>query len=494
MTRALYLTVFMVAVCGLVYELVTAAVASYLLGDSVTQFSTVIGTYLFSMGIGSFLSRFIERDELRRFIEIEVLVGVVGGLSAPLLFLAFGYLGALRSVLYPVVAVIGILVGLEIPLLLRILKDRLQFSRLVADVLGWDYVGALAASLLFPLVLLPRLGLVRTSLFFGLLNVAVGLWTLWLFRTFLLRTRDLWIRSVASFVGLALLFAYADSLTLAVEERYFGAPVVLARSSPFQRILVTRENADVRLYLNGHLQFSTQDEYRYHEALVHPGLGSRPWAKRALVLGGGDGMAVREILKYPHVESILLVDLDPEMTALFRDHELLSALNGGALRSPRVTIVNEDAFVWIEACRETFDFAVVDFPDPTSYSLGKLYTTRFYQALRERLHPEGLAVIQSTSPLSARRSFWCVVETVRAAGLRPFPYHAYVPAWGEWGFVIAVPRGFEMPERLPDGLRFLTPATLKTLFEFPPDMGPMAVEVNRLDNQVLVRYYEAEWR
>jgi len=248
------------------------------------------------------------------------------------------------------------------------------------------------------------------------------------------------------------------------------------------------------LFLNNNLQFSSRDEYRYHEALVHPGLSATPGARQVLVLGGGDGLAVREILRYDTVESITLVDLDPEMTRLFAEHPLLTPLNGNALNSPKVKMISADAFRWLEENSEVFDFIVVDFPDPTNYSLGKLYSTVFYRLLEKRLAAHGVIVVQTTSPLYARQSFWCIVRTLESVGPTVMPYHAYVPAFGEWGFALATRQPWRFPDRYPPGLRFLTPEITPTLFQFPPDMGPVDVEINRLNNQILVRYYENEWR
>jgi spermidine synthase len=257
--------------------------------------------------------------------------------------------------------------------------------------------------------------------------------------------------------------------------------------------VLTRWKDDLRLFLNNNLQFSSRDEYRYHEALVHPGLSAVPGARRVLVLGGGDGLAVREVLRYDSVEAVTLVDLDPEMTRLFASHPLLTPLNQNALNSPKVRIVNADAFRWLEQNAETFDFIVVDFPDPTNYSLGKLYTNTFYRLLEKHLAANGTAVIQTTSPLYARQSFWCIVRTLESVGLRVAPYHAYVPAFGEWGFTLATRQPWREPDRYPPGLRFLTVEATAALFQFPPDMGPVEAEINRLNNQILVHYYEREW-
>jgi spermidine synthase len=494
MSYAIYVTVVVVATAGLVYELVAAAAASYLLGDSLTQFSTVIGAYLFAMGVGSFLSRYLQRGLAARFVQIEVLVGLAGGWAAALLFVAFGHTTHFRAVLYGTVGVVGMLVGLEIPLLLRLLRHRLVFRELVAQVLSLDYIGALAASLLFPLLLVPRLGLIRTGLLIGLANAAVGLWSTWIFRRELGAPGYLRAFAAAAMLCLGGGAVAADRITDWSEDRLYADDIILARTSPYQRIVLTRWSDDLRLFLNGHLQFSSRDEYRYHEPLVHPAMASHPAPRRVLVLGGGDGLAVREILRYAAVERVTLVDLDPEITRLFAENPLLTAVNGHALRDPRVRIVNADAFVWLAETRETFDVVIADFPDPHNFSLGKLYSRTFYRVLRARLAPGGRAAVQATSPMFARRAFWCIVETMRSAGLAAHPYHVYVPSFGEWGFVLVAAEGWQSPRAYPPGLRFLTADGTPALFVFPPDMAAVPVEINRLDNQVLVHYYGAEWQ
>lgn len=470
--------------------------ASYVLGDSVTQFSTVIGVYLSALGLGSWLSRHVRRGLARRFVEVEIAVALLGGASAPLLFLAFGYLpDFFRPALYGTVVVVGTLVGLEIPLVMRLLREVVDFKDLVAKVLTFDYLGALFASLLFPILLVPRLGLVRTSILFGLANAAVGLWSTWLFAPLMGAVADLRVKAVAVLLALTVGFAYAERLTDLAEEGLYADPVVLAKSTPYQRIVMTRHRDQFQLFLNGNLQFSSVDEYRYHEALVHPAFALRPRARRVVVLGGGDGLAVREVLRHPSVVEVVLVDLDPEMTRLAVENPLLRDLNRSSLLDPRVRVVNEDALIWLG--REgsgLFDLAYADFPDPHNFSLGKLYTTRFYGLLRSRLDPDGVAAVQSTSPLMARRSFWCITRTLEAAGFRVRPYHALVPSFGEWGFALAALRPFEVPAAPPAGLRYLDAPTLASLFVLGPDMAPLDAEVNRLNSQALVRYYEEDWR
>lgn len=498
---ALLVSVFVVAACGLVYELAAGALASYLLGDSVLQFSTIIGSYLFAMGIGSYLSRFFERQLPAHFLRIELLVALVGGTLPAVLFITHAYApGGFRVLLYGLVMLVGIFVGLEIPLVMRILRRNVALKELVSQVLTFDYLGALAVSLAFPLLLLPQLGLIRTGLLFGLLNAIVAVWALWVFRAELRRFAAHAIACGLTLGALLAGFAGAEQITTLAEDRFYQDRVVYTAASPYQRIVVTHGQGGHRLFLNGNLQFSERDEYRYHEALVHPAMvaysRSAGAPKKVAVLGGGDGMAVREILKYPGVQEITLVELDPAMTQLFAQQPALVQLNDSALRSPKVKIVNTDAFQWLQHSEETFDVIVVDFPDPTNFSIGKLYTNSFYALLDRRLAASGFAVVQSTSPLVARQSFWTVVQTIESVGLRTAPYHAHVPSFGEWGFVIASRRPFRLPAEtaaLPAGLRFLNLHTLPLLFDFPQDMARVPATVNRLSNQVLVTTYEQEW-
>jgi spermidine synthase len=491
----LLIAVFCIATCGLIYELVAGTLASYLLGDSVTQFSTIIGTYLFAMGIGSFFSRYFNNDILRWFIKIELLIGLIGGFSSALLFLLFPLVVSFRVVLYLMVLVTGILVGLEIPLLMRILKDKIEFKDLVSKVFSFDYIGALLASVVFPLVLVPHLGLIRTSLFFGIINIGVG-WYLAHYFTGQIK-QALSLKAVAIILLLVevVAFVFSDNIMSYSESLTYRDNIVYATSSPYQRIVITKNKRELRLHLNGNLQFSTADEYRYHEALVHPALSSVANLKNVLVLGGGDGLAVREILKYPSVEKIKLVDLDAAMTKLFSTQEILVQLNKGSLLNKKVQVQNEDAFLWLTKTTEKYDAVVVDFPDPSNFSIGKLYSTMFYALLKKVLSPDGVAVIQSTSPYVAPKSFWCINNTIQSAGFFTKPYHNYVPSFGEWGYIIAsINPNLHWFAAYPAGLKYLNDAVIPQMFVFPQDMQyNKPLLPNKLNNQVLVGYFEEEW-
>jgi spermidine synthase len=494
MALLLLLSVFVIATCGLIYELIAGTLASYLLGDSVTQFSTVIGSYMFAMGIGSWLSRYAEKNLLTLFVKIEILIGVIGGSTAATLFLIFEQVASFRIPLYSLVTIIGILVGIEIPLLLRILKDQLDFSDLVSKVFTFDYIGALIASILFPLLLVPHLGLIRSDFMFGMMNVVVALLMLYRFEEHINSAHLHRISGFIAFIGLLFGFLYGDAIMNIAESNLYPDKVIYSTSTPYQRIVITKAPNDLRLFLNNNLQFSSRDEYRYHEALVHPALATVKNPKHILILGGGDGLAAREILKYPSIQDITLVDLDPAMTKLFSGNELLTSLNSNVFASPKMHLVNSDAFVWLkEHAKQQFDFIVVDFPDPSNYSIGKLYSLTFFHLLNHALAEQGRAVVQSTSPFVARKAYWCVNNTLAAAGFITTPYHAYVPSFGEWGFIIASRQPFFPSASYPAGLKFVNPDTTQLMLHFPQDMSAMATEINRLDNQALVRYFEEEW-
>lgn len=494
-TPALFLNVFIIAICGLVYELVAGTLSSYVLGDSVTQFSLCIGIYLSALGVGAWLSGFIEKSLARCFIEVELGVALLGGLSAPVLFISFARVGDWFSVLlYGMVFAIGTLVGLELPLLMRILKENLDFKELVSRVLTFDYIGALVGSLMFPILLLPKMGLIRTSLLFGMMNALVGLWGTWLLRPLLIRGGlGLRIRAVLVLLLLMAGFIFADRLTTLAEEKLYPNPIVYGTQSPYQRIVVTSGgDRHFQLWLNGKLQFDSHDEYRYHEALVHPAMQAARRHQSVLVLGGGDGLGLREILKYPDVTAVTLVDLDPEMTALSRNFPPLAELNRHAFEDERVKVVNQDAMIWLETVGEMFDVIIIDFPDPNNFALGKLYTRRFYRMLKQRLAPDGALSIQSASPLFARKAFWCIQHTLQAADFTTRPYQVAVPSFGLWGFGLVKHQPFSVPTTLPEELscKYLTADLLPTLFVLPEDVQEVETEINRLDNQILVRYYE----
>ena len=487
-------SVFLVAVCGLIYELIAGALASYLLGDSVTQFSLVIGTYLFAMGIGSYSVKYIEKEEASAFLTIELVLGLLGGLAPAFLMYMFFAGWSFQATLLLTVTLIGMLVGAEIPLALRILQNDIEFKVLVSKVLGLDYLGALAASLLFPLWLVPNIGILRTGLLFGIVNVLAAL----LAASAMARTqyKKIFVPAASIIMILLVGFVFAPKYERFFDEQNSSGITLYSKNTPYQRIHLVRSGDVVRLFLNGNLQFSSDDEYRYHEALVHPGLASVPGDHlNVLILGGGDGLAAREIFRDTRVKHIELVDLDPGMTALFRTDTKLMALNSNSLNDPRMHVQNADAFQWIKKNPEVkFDFIVVDFPDPSNFAVGKLYTTTFFDAAKARLAPGGLMVVQSSSPYYAKEAFWCIDRTLTETGLKTLPYHTLVPSFGEWGFVLAGASAPHLNFQYPEGLRYVNVDIVPQMLVFPADMMVANPQVNRLTNQILVHVFNQDWQ
>ncbi len=490
--------VLAIATSGLIYELAMAAVGSYLLGDTVTQFSLVIGVYLSALGAGAYLSRFVDRRLAATFVDVELLTALLGGLSAPLLLASYGAVAAWEVLFFGTVAAVGVLVGLELPLLIRALEHRLELKELIASALTFDYAGALVGSLAFSLFLVPRLGLSKSSIASGIVNAAVGCASTWaLAGSGAFEPRQQARARARAVVVLACLavawFEGERALELSDAALHAGR-IVHAEQSRYQRIVVSERSGDVRLHLNGHLQFSSRDERRYHEALVHPALTLSARRHSVLIGGGGDGLAAREVLRWSDVGKVTLVDLDPAVTRLFASDPRLRALNEGSLTDPRVSVKNADAMRFLRESRQRFDVIILDFPDPTNYGVGKLYSLELYRTLRERLAPDGVAVVQATSPLFARAAFWCIARTLQAADLHTLPYHALVPSFGDWGFVLASRRALPPPREVPlAGLAYLSPGVLSAAFVFPPDSAALPVRVNQLQNQALVAYYGAAW-
>ncbi len=488
--------VLTIATAGLVYELSMAAAASYLLGDSVAQFSLVIGVYLSALGVGAYASRAVEHRLTLTFVDVELATALLGGLSTPALFLAFSYGASFTLVLLVIVLLVGTLVGIELPLLMRILQAQWPFKELVARALTFDYAGALLGSLGFSLFFLPRLGLVRTSIVCGLLNALVALASIALLKGESdregLSLRRARLRAILVFAILGVALVFVPRWVEYCETARVGR-VLAAVDSPYQRIVLGQRGSDVRLYLNGHLQFSSVDEARYHEALVHPVMAAVADPRRILVGGGGDGLAVREILKWPTVEAIRLVDLDPAMTELGRVQPELRKLNRGSLSDPKVQITNQDAFSWLEEEDERYDVLLFDFPDPSTYSLGKLYSTRFYANARRLLAPGGALGVQATSPWLSRQSYWTIINTLESVGLNVRPYRIHVPSFGDWGFALASVSPIDVSRPWPAlPLRSLSPDNVAHLFVLPWDTQRVAAPIQRLDNQTLVGIYVAE--
>jgi len=499
---ALLFATLVIAVCGLVYELLAGTISSYLLGDSVYQFSIVIGVFMAAMGFGAYLSRHIQSDLTDAFIVVQLLLGAVGGISAPALYFAYAIIDNYQAILLLSLTLTGTLVGLEIPLVIRILRAHKTLRVNLSNVLSLDYAGALIAAILFPLVLVPQLGLIRTSLLFGLLNVCVALLATYVLASLVRRLTALTMLSAVLAVALVTALIGAEPIERFVETKLYNGNIILAKTTRYQRLVVSRIGEVTNFYINGGLQFSSIDEYRYHESLVHPVMGVVERHDRVLIIGGGDGLAAREVLRYPGVKEVVLVDLDPEVTRLFSNNADLRLLNASSLSSSKLTVVNADAGQFLEQETSLFDVVIIDLPDPHDISISRLYTRHFYSLVTARLSAGGALVTQATSPYYARAAFWSIAATLgstravrhRDRELFTIPYHAYVPTFGDWGFVIAAPRRIQWSKiKLPKGLRFLSSDSIDALRVFSPDTDRIEVDVNTLQTHRLANYYEQGW-
>lgn len=545
----LALSMFVMGGCGIAYEYVLSVLGNYLIGSSHEEIFVVIGLMMFAMGVGSYSQRVLRGDLIETFIVLEVLLGVIGGFSASAVYATFAVSESYRIILYGLAFTIGGLIGMEIPVIIRINREYSKSLRVnLAEVLSMDYVGALAGALLFAYVLLVHVSLTRIGYLLGLANVAVAGLGIWAFWPLIRRRRRI--------VGGALLAtgALAGGLFMAPrwdawsEQRFFADPIVHRQTTLYQHIVLTERGDVIRLYINGHLQFSSRDEHIYHETLVHPAMTLAPRRSRVLILGGGDGLALRECLAYDDVEAVTLVDIDPAIIELSRDHPALSRLNRGAfdeaqvttklagaigtsaeryhprfhgqhptqrfdapVELPEVNVYTVDADRFLDAVEGQFDVAILDFPDPSHLETAKLFSREFYRSLSRVLAPGALVAVQSTSPYHARDVFLCIGESLRSAGFAAVPYHQNVPSFGEWGFHLAarVPEregaGRELEARLVERLRsidrfevetrFLTPELVAAATRFGKDwLEPgRKIEPHTRLRPHLIEYYRRAW-
>lgn len=500
-------SILVISACAILYELLISTLSSYFLGSSILQFSITIGVFLSAMGLGAYLSKFIKGRLLDTFINIEIWLALIGGLSALVLNAAYTLTHSYYVIAVSLILVLGTLIGLEIPLLTRILRSYKNLRNTIANVLSFDYLGALIASLVFPLVLLPWLGVMKTSFVVGILNLSVAVFSLWMFRKSIQKIRVKIIFSGIVLVFLTAGFIKSVEVTGFFEKFVYQDEIILTQQSPYQKIVLTKWNEDTRLYLNGNLQFSSVDEYRYHEPLVHiPMLAFAGKPEKVLLLGAGDGIAVRELLKYKPAPTITVVDLDKQVTALCSTYPMLVKLNNNSLNHSNVQVINQDAFNYLKSNSEKFDVIIIDLPDPHDAGLSKLYTVEFYNLVKQSLSVSGVMVTQATSPFFARKPYWCIHNTLRQVfSNKVYAFHATVPSFGMWGFQMAVNDSLpeqDIPEKLVKKfaakpvapLKFLNADNLPGLFIFDTDLQHIETGFNTLDNHVLLHYYEASWK
>lgn len=496
----LILITILVGMCSIIYELLISTTSSYFLGNSVKQFSLIIGFYMAFMGLGAYFSKLIKDRLIYNFVLIEILLGLIGAFSVPLcyLYILFADFEGFNIFVFLLISVIGILTGLEVPLLTRILEHDYNLKDNISNILSFDYLGALIATIAFPFFLLPFVGVFKSSLFFGLLNIMAGLVTFLFFRkeiTLSRHKKNLMGIAIASIVGIIL---FSVGATKSFMSRWhngiFKHPVIYSEQSPYQDITVTKTDSEFRLYLNGAIQFSSRDEYRYHEALVHIAMMQHPNPKNILLLGGGEGLAAREIYKYP-IAKLDLVDIDPAITELSTKMSIIKDLNEGTLEKGETSIYHEDAFTYLLNSKQSYDVIICDLPDPNSENIAKLYSRAFYQLVKSRLSKDGLMVTQGTSPTLTPNAFWCIEKTIADSGFDfQYPYQVNVPSFGNWGFILGSPKQilFTYDESIPTS--FFEPQMLNHIFYFPKDNRAKGIAPNYLDQPILMEYYLEHWR
>ncbi|MFK5975268.1 MAG: polyamine aminopropyltransferase [Sulfurovum sp.] len=489
---ALLFGTFIIAISGLIYELLESTISSYLLGDSIYHFSLIIGLFMSSMGVGAWLSRFIDDNLERAFITLQMIIALVGGFSAFILFYAFAYIGNYEAFLYLITILLGSMLGIEIPLVIRILKSSFSLKTNISNVFTVDYIGALFASLLFPLVLLPQLGLMQTGFFLGMLNLMVASIALSIFWTKLGYRYLIYIISIA--ILLIIGFINSHSLTTMIENKLYRFPIIYSLQTAYQKITLTAQKGRVQFYINGAIQFDSIDEHRYHESLVHPVMSMSKARESVLIIGGGDGMALREVIKYKEIKEITIVDLDPAITTLFSTNPTLQKLNDNSYDDKRVTIINQDAWKFIENSNKIYDIIIIDLPDPNNISLSRLYSQSFYRLLSSHLSKAGALVSQASSPMFSREAFWSIHNTMQSAGLLTTPYHTYIPSFGEWGFVMASKLKLPLNKlNLPNDLKYIDNDSMKNALYFDKDLSQIEAEANKLSDHKLIYYYNNGW-
>ena len=486
--------VFIAGLCSIIYELLISTTATYFLGDGVRQFSIIIGVYLFSMGIGAFLSKFFKDKPLTFFINVEYLLGFIGGVSVPLLYMLFVYVSPmiLQISCLAIIFVIGLLTGMEVPLLTFALEES-NIKNNLSNVLSLDYIGGLIATLIFPFIILPFVGLYYSSLFFGIVNIVLGIL---LNYTLLKDKKRNSIFGFLAVIALLVLVLFGGKLLKVWDQKIYKRPIVLNEQTPYQKIVMTKTQGDVRLYLNRVIQFSSADEHRYHESLVHIPLAMHYNPKRVLILGGGENLASREVLKHSSVQRVDVVDIDSTMFYLAKENKYLKDINADAAKNEKVNLIPEDAFTYLFNNTEKYDVIIADLPDPTNQALARLYSKQFFLMAKRNLKKDGVFVTQSGEIYFSNKVFSCINNTLASVFEDVQPYHTYIPSFGDWGFIIARHEGNDSKvdtKALPEDLKYLNPYQIEQAFIFPKDITIADTKQNTLDNPIILNYFLDEW-
>ncbi len=500
-SQVLKLALFATGLSGIVAEYTLSTLASYFLGNSILQWTMIVSIMLFSMGLGSRWSRHIQGNLLTKFIAIELALSLLVSFSSLITYTVAGYSAYLGLIIYALSILIGVLIGLEIPLVIRLNEEFENLRVNIASVLEKDYWGSLVGGLFFAFLGLPYLGLTYTPFILGGINLMVALLLFFSMRKSLWsRKRFIVIAGSFTVVCIAVGSVFAEPIIFHGEQQRYRDKVIYSQQSKYQKIVITEWKNDYWLYLNGNQQLSTVDEDKYHEPLVHPAMQLAVHPTSVLVLGGGDGCAIREILKYNSVERIVLVDLDPQMTEIAKEHPVMRSINEGALSSPLVEVLNQDGFKYLEATKRIFDVIIIDLPDPKSVDLNRLYTREFYSLCSKQLSKDGIVVTQAGSPYFATNAFVCIDRTMESAGFGTLPLHNHVITLGEWGWVVGSKRFNQTQLKRQtltkdfDGIKtkWINKEAMRMMVSFGKNIyveEMEEIEINTIHNPVLYHYY-----
>lgn len=462
--RVLKACIFATGLSGIVAEYVMSTLASYLLGNAILQWTITISLMLFSMGLGSRFSKSIQNALLDSFIIIELILSLICASSAIFIYFMSAYVQSIDFFIYLVALTVGFLIGIEVPLATRLNSYFEDLRYNISSVMENDYYGALLGGLLFAFVALPWLGLTYTPILLGLINFLVATVLFFQHRAVLKFSRGLTIAFSLTPLAFVALFWAARPIILFADQKTYSDKIIFSQETPYQKILMTQWKDDFWLYLNDNTQFSSYDEEKYHEPLVHPALKLAHARKNILLLGGGDGMAAREIFKYQDVASITIVDIDPAVTRLAKEHPLFIQQNQGVFNDSRLHVRNEDAYTFLRESKEIFDVILIDLPDPKTVDLARLYTRQFYTLAYKHLSVGGTLVTQATSPFFAQKAFLSIMLTMRSTGYPAVPFHNHIPTMGEWAWVLGYKHKETTDEALKKRIIALDFTDIKTKF------------------------------
>ena len=472
-TLLLSLSMFFTGASGLIDEYLLSTISIYILGNSIEQFSITIAIMLGMMGVGGWVQKFIKDDNLiEKFIIIEIFLVILGSFSPIGIYAAFGYLeNNFTLVLYFLISAMGFLIGFEIPFIIRINEKYSQTLKSnLSIIISADYFGSFIGAIIWVKLLLPHFNIIQIGFFVSGTNFIVAIITfIYFYKIGLVKSKKIFIFLILTVLLLIFGLTNSKRWEIHLEQRLYKDKVVFSKTTRYQHLTITHNNIldEYRLYINGNTQFSSLDEVRYHEFLVHPAMALLKKHKQILILGGGDGLAVRELKKYKDIDNITLIDLDKDMTKLARENPILRKLNQDSFLDARVTnididfkskgvrpiyqeednnrfmkiadisIINVDADKYIsKIAGKKYDLVIIDLPDPNSIELNKLYTKEFYMKLKRVLTDDSLIVMQATSPFHAKEAFLCIGRTLRGAGLKITPYHYNIPSFGDWGWYL----------------------------------------------------------